>query len=144
MTPAVRIREFVFENDYERVLDLWRGVETGMSVGRSDSPDEIKKKIARDPELFLVAESSRGIIGTVISGFDGRRGMVYHLAVDGNFRRLGVGASLLAEVEKRLQAKGCLKVYLLVLDDNESAIRFYEECGWKQSQHDLVFMKEFP
>lgn len=144
MTPAVRIREFVFGNDYERVLDLWRGVEAGINIGRSDSPDEIKKKIARDPDLFLIAETDSGIVGTVIGGFDGRRGMVYHLAVDGKFRRQRIGALLLAEVEKRLQAKGCLKVYLLALDDNEPALRFYRERGWKHSQHDLVFMKEFP
>jgi len=143
MKLEFQIREFIFDYDYEPVLRLWQSIESGMQVGRSDTPEEIKRKIERDPDLFLVAETGGKIVGTIIGGFDGRRGMVYHLAVHRDLRRLGIGAKLLAEVEKRLQAKGCLKVYLLVLDDNQSAIRFYEECGWKHSKHDLIFAKEF-
>jgi len=143
MTVPFQIREFDFERDYDRVLKLWQSIESGMSVGRSDTPQEIQKKTQRDPDLFLVADTEDTILGVIIGGFDGRRGMVYHLAIHNDFRRQGIGAALLAQVEERLQAKGCLKVYLLVLDDNISAMRFYEECGWKHSTHDLVFMKEF-
>jgi ribosomal protein S18 acetylase RimI-like enzyme len=143
MKPPFQIREFIFEYDYEPVLRLWQSIEAGMQVGRSDTPEEIKRKIERDPDLFLVAETGGEIVGSIIGGFDGRRGMVYHLAVQRDVRRHGVGKALLAEVEKRLQAKGCLKVYLLVVDDNASAMRFYEECGWKHMPHDMVFAKEF-
>ena len=143
MKTEFQIREFIFEYDYEPVLRLWQSIEAGMQVGRSDTPEEIKKKIERDPDLFLIAEISGEVVGSIIGGFDGRRGMVYHLAVQKDLRRLGIGAALLAEVEQRLQAKGCLKVYLLVLDDNLSAIRFYEGSGWKHSKHDLIFAKEF-
>ena len=69
---------------------------------------------------------------------------IYHLAVRKDLRRHGIGAALLAEVEKRLQAKGCVKIYLLVVDDNLPAMRFYEECGWKHMTHDMVFAKELP
>lgn len=143
MSSDLKIREFVFNDDYDQVLSLWKNIESGMQAGRSDTPEEIKKKLERDPDLFLVAEQADTIIGTVIGGFDGRRGMVYHLAVARSHRRQGVGAAMLTEVEKRLKAKGCLKVYLLVLEDNHSAIRLYEECGWKHQKHDLVFSKEF-
>lgn len=143
MMPEFQIREFNFNDDYKRVLSLWQGIEAGMQVGRSDTPEEIQKKIQRDPDLFLISETGGEIVGAIIGGFDGRRGMVYHLAVRKDARRQGVGAKLLAEVEKRLQAKGCVKVYLLILDDNTSAMRFYEECGWKHSKHDLIFAKEF-
>ena len=74
---------------------------------RSDTPAEIEKKLTRDPDLFLVAEHDNKIIGTVIGGFDGRRGLLYHLAVDGSFRGQGIGTLLLSEVESRLRLKGC-------------------------------------
>jgi ribosomal protein S18 acetylase RimI-like enzyme len=51
---------------------------------------------------------------------------------------------LLAEVEKRLQAKGCVKCYLLVFAENERAIQFYENRGWFEMKEDRVFGKEFP
>lgn len=141
--PPIDIREISFANDYDRILKLWQGIEAGMNVGRSDTPEEIQKKLERDPELFLVAEIKNEIIGTVIGSYDGRRGMIYHLAVHKNFRGQGIGAMLLTEVEKRLQAKGCLKCLLHVLDDNTEAIQFYKNRGWRHVKEDIVFAKEF-
>ena len=143
MTVTPGIRQFDFDGDYERVIGLWQTIETGMHIGPSDAPEEIKKTIERDPDLFLVAEQNGEIIGTIIGAFDGRRGMIYHLAVHNAFRRQGIGQALLAEVEKRLKEKGCIKCLLMVLEDNETAKRFYEESGWKAVPEDLVFMKMF-
>lgn len=120
------IREFSFDQDYEQVLNLWREIETGMKVGVSDRPEEIKKKLQRDPDLFLIAEANHEVIGTVIGGFDGRRGFVYHLAVNKRFRRQKIASALLQEVENRLKAKGCRKAILLVVADNKPAMQFYK------------------
>jgi ribosomal protein S18 acetylase RimI-like enzyme len=141
---SVKIREFYFPDDYAHTLKLWESIETGINVGRSDTPEEIQKKLKRDPDLFLVAELNEEIIGTVIGGYDGRRGIIYHLAVHKNVREQGVGAMLMNEVEKRLQAKGCLKCYLLVLADNEHAIKFYENRDWYEMNEVRVFGKELP
>jgi N-acetylglutamate synthase len=139
----INIREFCFPNDYAPTLKLWENIEVGIHVGRSDTPEEIQKKLKRDPDLFLVAELNEEIIGTVIGGYDGRRGIIYHLAVYKNVREQGVGAMLMNEVEKRLQAKGCVKCYLLVVADNEIAIQFYENRGWREMIEDRIFGKEF-
>jgi len=130
MKNGVAIREFNFPADYAEVFQIWSDAGPGLRIGRSDSLDEIAKKIQRDPDLFLVAELDGKIIGAVLGGFDGRRGMVYHLAVAEDYRDQGIGASLMKTLEDRLRAKGCLKAYLLVLKDN-AAMRFYEEHGWK-------------
>ena len=139
----VNIREFCFPNDYPPTLKLWENTEVGIHVGRSDSPEEIQKKLNRDPDLFLVAELNEQIIGSVIGGYDGRRGMIYHLAVHKTVRGQGVGAMLMNEIEKRLQAKGCVKCYLLVLADNENAIQFYENRDWHEMKEVRIFGKEF-
>jgi ribosomal protein S18 acetylase RimI-like enzyme len=125
------------------MVTFWRGIEKGMNVGRSDTPQETQRKLERDPDLFLVAEIGREIIGTIIGGFDGRRGMIYHLAVRKDLRGQGIGAKLLKEVEQRLQAKGCLKCLMHVLDDNTEAIQFYKNQGWRHATEDIVFVKEF-
>ncbi len=143
MTPEYTIREFDFIADYDRVLNLWQSMEVGMHVGPSDTPQEIQKKLERDPDLFLVAESKDQLIGSIIGAFDGRRGMIYHLAVQREVRRHGIGQALLTEVEKRLQAKGCIKCLLVVLEDNQAAMQFYGECGWKMVPEDRVFAKLF-
>ena len=139
----MNIREFCFPDDYDGALKLWGSMEVGVQVGRSDTPEEIQRKLQRDPDLFLIAETNNVIIGTIIGGFDGRRGMVYHLAVQSNFREQGIGSLLLAEVEKRLKAKGCRKCYLLVTADNTGAAKFYEQRDWNEMKNDRIFAKEF-
>jgi ribosomal protein S18 acetylase RimI-like enzyme len=139
----VQLREFRFPEDYPAARFLWENAGSGIHVRRSDEPEEIQKKLQRDPDLFLVAETGGKMIGTVIGGFDGRRGLIYHLAVDATFRQHGIGGLLMEEVERRLKARGCIKCYLMVADDNENAIRFYEARGWEPLQAILTYGKDF-
>jgi ribosomal protein S18 acetylase RimI-like enzyme len=138
----IAIRQFRFPEDYDAAAHLWKSIEKGIVFGRSDTRDEIAKKVARDPDLFLIAENDSELIGTIIGGFDGRRGLIYHLAVAGEYRENGIGSQLLAEVEKRLQSKGCLKCYLMVFSDNVEAAQFYQRHGWQHMSNDLLFGKE--
>lgn len=126
------IRAFRFPEDYDDALRLWSSAGEGVSTGRSDTREEIAKKAGRDSDLFLVAEKEGRIIGTVIGGFDGRRGLVYHLAVAQEERTRGLGGLLMEEVERRLREKGCLRVYLLVTNENTAAMRFYQNRGWEE------------
>lgn len=130
MKAEASIRNFVFPDDYESVIKLWENAGDGIHIRRSDSMEEIAKKQQRDPDLFFVAEVDNEIIGSVLGGFDGRRGMMYHLAVNSVFRKQGVGDLLVHYLENRLKEKGCLRYYLLVTKDNIAAIDFYEKRGF--------------
>jgi len=141
-SARVALREFRFPDDYGAVMRFWESIEKGVHIGLSDTPAEIQKKIQRDPDLFLIAESNDEIVGTVIGGFDGRRGMIYHMAVASSLRGHGIGSRLMSEVESRLRAKGCLKSYLLVLDGNTEAMAFYKHLGWELMAGHLIYSKE--
>ncbi len=137
MVPTFHLREFHFPKDYESVFSLWETAGNGIHIARSDMPGEIEKKLARDPDLFLVAEEGSGIVGTVIGGFDGRRGMMYHLAVAPQSRNQGIASALVSELEKRLKEKGCMRMYLLVYPDNQTAIDFYQKRSYKKMTVDV-------
>ncbi len=126
----MHLREFTLA-DYHAVRALWEEYPDELGLGRSDARPEIAKKFAHDPELFLLAEQNGKIIGTVIGGFDGRRGIIYHLAVDRAWRRQGLGRILMEEVERRLASKGCIRAYLLVKPENLDVIEFYKQLGWE-------------
>ncbi len=127
---SLTIREFRFPEDYPAAYDLWANAGTGIHLRLSDEIQEIEKKIQRDPDLFLLAEREGQVIGVVLGGFDGRRGMMYHLAVSDSNRRQGVAAALVDELETRLRQKGCLRYYLLMTPDNP-ALQFYQQRGWE-------------
>ncbi len=140
MAP-ICIREFHAPDDYTRALRLWEEMEKGIHVGPSDAPAEIDKKLERDPDLFLVAEDGGDLIGTVIGGYDGRRGFIYHLAVHADHRSRGVGSRLMNEVEARLRARGCIRCYLFVTPDNVEAMQYYQKRGW-QLMDNLPYAKD--
>jgi len=137
----VQVREFRYPEDYPAARLFWENAGSGIHLRRSDEPEEIQKKLRRDPDLFLVAETNGKLIGTVIGGFDGRRGLIYHLAVEAGFRQHGIGSLLMNEVERRLEAKGCLKCYLMVTVDNENAMRFYEARKWERMDTITTYTK---
>ena len=135
---TITVRTFNFATDFTAVIALWANAGAGIHLRRSDETQEIQKKLQRDPDLFLVAEienpgsADHAIVGAVLGGFDGRRGMVYHLAVAEAYRKQGIAVQLMQELEFRLRTKGCIRSYLLVTADNLEAIRFYEAQNWKR------------
>lgn len=129
MTPgAVQVRDFA-EPDRAAVVALWEW------VFRDDPPHNapaalIRRKLERQRELFLVAERENRVVGTVLGGYDGVRGWIYHLAVDPELRRRGIGRALMREVERRLARVGCPKLNLQVRAGNDGVVRFYERLGY--------------
>lgn len=129
--PEIVLRTFRFPDDYPEVTKLLSQAGPGIQLRRSDEIEEIAKKIQRDPELFLIAELNGEIVGSVLGGYDGRRGIMYHLAVAQSHRKQGIAERLVKLLEQRLREKGCIRYYLLVTKDNDEAIQFYEHRGFQ-------------
>ena len=132
----MRIREFTID-DYPTVRDLWQ--TAGLNLRPGDDLEDVKLKLQRDPDLFLVAEEGERIVGSVIGGWDGRRGWIYHLAVNPERQRKGIGMGLVREVEKRLVAKGAKKVNAQVYKWNEKSSEFFKAIGY-EVQPDLIMI----
>jgi len=130
-----RLRRYA-PGDFRAVARLWR--RSGLHLGPSDRSVELERARRRDPDLFLVAVRGTSVVGAILGRFDGRRGWVNHLAVDPSARSRGIATRLMAEVERRLRAKGCQKVNLHVVAANREVCRFYEGLGYERT--DLIFM----
>lgn len=118
------IRQFTWD-DYEAVAAVWA------AAGRAVVPRaELRAKLVRDPELFLVAEDGGGPAGVVMGTYDGRRGWILRLAVHPSRRRRGIGSRLVAELESRFRRLGCPRINLLVMPDNDDGLRFWRTLGY--------------
>lgn len=137
----MNIRPFAMR-DYEAVYALWADAGQGIRVRPSDQPMEIEKKLLRDPDLFLVAEEQDRVVGVIMGAWDGRRGYLHHLAVDSAYRGRGIGSALVAEVERLLRDRGCLKVNLLVSEGNLDARRLYQRLGYQEMKGFIAMGKE--
>jgi len=132
----MKIREFKID-DYPIVRDLWQ--TAGLILRPGDELEDVKLKLQRDPDLFLVAEQDDRLVGSVIGGWDGRRGWIYHLAVVPEHQRKGIGVGLVQEVEKRLVAKGATKVNAQVYKWNEKSSEFFKAIGY-ETHSDLMMI----
>jgi len=129
MTATIRTREFHID-DYEAAVELWHRVE-GVEVAEGDSKEEVARYILRNPGLSRVAEKGTTIVGAVLCGHDGRRGMIYHLAVEPAYRRQALGKRLVEECLNALRKAGIKRALILVAKDNASGRSFWHRCGWE-------------
>jgi ribosomal protein S18 acetylase RimI-like enzyme len=132
----IRIREFQI-TEYDEVYDLWK--KAGLIIRPGDDLLGVRVKLQRDPDLFLVAEDSRRIVGCVLGAWDGRRGWINHLAVEASHQRKGVGSSLIRELEKRLIQKGARKVNAQVYKSNTRSVEFFKAAGY-EIHSDLIMV----
>ena len=124
----IQIRPYS-EADESAVARLWREVFPDAPSWNHPETD-IRRKLAVQRDLFLVATLGSQIVGTAMAGYDGHRGWVYYVAVSPERRRQGIGTSLMREVEDRLVRMGCSKLNLQVRASNQEVIAFYENLGY--------------
>lgn len=125
-------------SDYEQVYKLWLSC-AGMGLNDlDDSKEGIERFLNRNPETCFVAETEQTIVGVIIAGSDGRRGYIYHTAVDPDHRHLGIATKLVDESLKALKALGINKTALVVFSRNTSGNAFWEKSGFTERQ-DLVY-----
>ena len=126
-TPIVRHYQSM---DYGGVVALWEDVFPN-EPSWNQSNTLINLKLTVQPELFLVCLLDGQIVGTTIAGFDGVRGWVHKVGTSPAHRRFGVARLLMDAAEQGLRELGCHKINLQVRTDNENAIEFYKEAGYK-------------
>ncbi len=128
LRPGVTIRPFI-EADTEAIVTLWNAA--GLVKPWNDPYRDIERKLAVQPELFLVAEAGDGtVMGTAMVGYEGHRGWVNYLAVADPARGTGLGRALMQEAERLLIQRGCPKINVQVRTANTEVLAFYERLGF--------------
>jgi ribosomal protein S18 acetylase RimI-like enzyme len=137
---SVSIRPMSAE-DHERVLELWRSSE-GIGLSATDTVEGLAAFLDRNPNLSFVAEDGRELVGAVLCGHDGRRGYIYHLAVDREHRDKGIGAALVERCRTALKRAGIDKCHIFVFRDNPEALAFWRRVGW-EDRDDLAVLSRY-
>ena len=112
-----------------QVVALWQAA-FGYDAAHNLPSLAIDKKLAVNDGLFFVATDKKAVIGTILAGYDGHRGWLYSVAVHNDYRRQGLGASLVRHAEQALTALGCMKINLQITSGNDAVMGFYEALGY--------------
>ncbi|CAM3978134.1 GNAT family acetyltransferase [Psychrobacter arenosus] len=127
MKKNMKMRTFK-ESDRQSIIQLWQ--DCNLSRPWNDPDQDISRKVAFQPELFLVAEDKEQVIASAMAGYDGHRGSVYYLAVSPEYQARGIGKQLMSEIENRLIKLGCPKLNIVVRSSNDKVLEFYRKLGY--------------
>mgnify|MGYP000464508354 FL=1 len=116
-------------SDTEAVIKLWR--DCGLVRSWNNPHLDIERKLAVNPEWFVVGEVDHQIVASAMFGYEGHRGWVNYLAVSPQHQRQGYAKQLMQFGEDLLLKVGCPKLNLQVRDTNTQALGFYEALGYK-------------
>jgi ribosomal protein S18 acetylase RimI-like enzyme len=126
-------------DDYLSLVHLWNGFPGNTMTG-ADSMEDFEKFLSMNADYCFSAFENGLLTGSVMAGSDGRRGYIYHLAVDESLQGKGTGRKLMDAAENALRDAGIEKTHLFIYTDNP-AIEFYEKTGWHRRSDIAVMSK---
>jgi ribosomal protein S18 acetylase RimI-like enzyme len=125
-------------SDYQSVYNLWKNT-SGMGLRSLDDSEEgIKRFLLRNPNTNFIAVVDEKIVGVIMAGNDGRRGYIYHLTVQNEYRLKGIASALVKDCLMALRAEEINKVALVVFSNNTNGNNFWQKLGFIERE-DLVY-----
>ena len=91
-------------DDYDQLFELWNSTEQSRRAMNpvDDSREGIERYLKRNPNTCFAAVQDGRIIGVILTGHDGRRGIIHHMCVHPEYRRMGIAAHLVSLAEEAL------------------------------------------
>ena len=118
--------------DYEGVYALWKKIKGFGIRSIDDSKEGVARFLKRNPTTSFVAEKDGRIVGSILCGHDGRRGCLYHVCVDEDYRRHGIGKRMVVFAMKALKEEKINKVSLIAFTENDIGNAFWNTIGWTE------------
>ena len=122
------------KNDFDQVIEIW----TNSFSKNFDKP--INPNYLSDPNsITIVIAEENIIIGVatlhIIKKLTRILGLIEDVAVNKNYRGLGIGKKLVKELIKIGNEKNCDKI---VLSSSEKNSKFYEKIGFQKNELQMV------
>ena len=141
MQLEIREADLTDDSDGAAIIELLNSYASDPVGGGEPLPTDVISRLipglrAHPTTVVLLAFDNATAVGlaTCFLGFSTFKARpllnIHDFAVLPEYRGKGVGKSLLAAVEGSAKKRGCCKLTLEVLDDNERAIGLYEHCGF--------------
>ncbi len=139
------IREMTID-DYDKVYSLWLKIKGFAMRSIDDSREGVERFLRRNPHTSVVACEDGRIVGAILCGHDGRRGCMYHVCVDPEYRRRRIGTQMVVFAMEALRREQISKVSLIAFTENDIGNAFWNRIGWTKREdlnyYDFVLNRE--
>ena len=127
--------------DYDEVYALWTKISGFGIRSIDDSHEGVARFLKRNPKTSVVAVCDEKIVGSVLCGHDGRHGSFYHVCVDEDYRRRGIGREMVVSAMEVLKSEHINKISLIAFAKNDAGNAFWNTIGWES--HDDINYYDF-
>ena len=127
------VRQMKIE-DYDQVYALWTKIRGFGIRSVDDSKEGVARFLRRNPDTSVVAVEEDQIVGAILCGHDGRRGCLYHVCVDPDWRMRGIGKAMGVYAMEALKKEEINKVSLIAFTQNDIGNAFWKEIGWTKRE----------
>ena len=122
------------KEDYNDVHDLWMTIKGFAIRSIDDSLVGVERFLKRNPTTSVVAIEEGKLVGAILCGHDGRRGCLYHVCVDPEYRRQGIGKAMVVFAMNALKEEQISKVSLIAFTKNDIGNAFWKTIGWTKRE----------
>ena len=120
--------------DYDGVKSLGMTIKGFGIRSLDDSREGVERFLKRNPTTSVVAEEDGKIVGAILCGHDGRRGCLYHVCVEKDYRMKGIGKSMVVFCMEALKKEQINKVSLIAFTQNDIGNAFWKQIGWTKRE----------
>ena len=120
--------------DYDGEKNLWMTIKGFGIRSLDDSREGVERFLKRNPTTSVVAEEDGKIVGAILCGHDGRRGCLYHVCVEKDYRMKGIGKSMVVFCMEALKKEQINKVSLIAFTQNDIGNAFWKQIGWTKRE----------
>src|SRR6202030_4069245 len=99
--------------DVAEVISFWN--KFGAAHSLRDEPAAVRRRLKRDRRLFVLAWDDGRLVGTIMAGWDGWRASMARLAIDPQYRRIGLARALVERIERELSSLCARRIGAIVL-----------------------------
>lgn len=124
--------------DYDDVYKLWKTINGFAIRSIDDSKEGVERFLRRNPTTSTVAIADGKVVGAILCGHDGRRGCLYHVCVNKEYRRHGIGKAMVVFCMNALKEEGINKVSLIAFTKNDIGNAFWNSIHWTK-RNDLNY-----
>lgn len=103
---------------------------------------QTKSVIEDASSIILIAKKGDTIIGAICGGLLGTRATVNHIAIDSNYRKIGIGKRLFSNYQNLILERGIQRVFLFVDEENKKGNIFWENIGFKPTVNEITLEKD--
>lgn len=127
------VRKMTIE-DYPQVYALWMIIKGFAIRSIDDSEAGVARFLKRNPDTSVVAVEDGKVVGAILCGHDGRRGCMYHVCVNPDYRMRGIGKEMVVFAMNALKKEEISKVSLIAFTKNDIGNAFWKSIGWTKRE----------